>query len=342
MNAFLASLLGAQAAPGMGMEGGSMVANAMEDENEPIVVRPFDPTAMPSQEDPPEEYSLDNSKDILLRDEALKRGAEVSDRKGMFGMKGTLRDVLGLVGDAFLVQGGGKALYRPTREQEKFSDAMAGSSRDATGAYERSMGINPEAANEFYNKYLESQAREQNNQLKAKEFGRDMTNDVIDRTGSARDQIARWLQAAGTDEQRAYVLSELAPKYLQGMGLTMEQLQLSNQLTPEQAAVVAGGDMRVAQQRQLPIAQQRADATTMNAESSRIRANRPPAGRAPRAETDREAAIRIGNKPEGERTEGERVFMKKYQGSGSILETFRSRQGAPATTGSRFRPAGQQ
>lgn len=47
-------------------------------------------------------------------------------RSGMFGIKGTLRDILGTLGDAFLVQGGGQAVYQPQRQQERMADAMAG------------------------------------------------------------------------------------------------------------------------------------------------------------------------------------------------------------------------
>lgn len=314
-----------------------------EQENEGLVVTPpYDPEAdMPAQNAPPEGYTIDNTNDILMRDEALRRGEKAADRRGLFGAKGTLRDVIGILGDGFLVQSGNKALYGPTREKEKFSDAMAGSSRDPVGAYERGMGVNPDAAMDFYNKYQTAESQAQQNQIRQGELNRGMAGDRIELIGKARDQIARWLGAAKNDQQRAFVLAELAPKALQGMGLTMEDLQLQAGMTGEEADVYAGGDMRVNQQRNLPIAQQRADAATSNANSNAIRAARPPQPRAPRAETDAERAVRIGNKPAAQRSEGERIFLKRYEqgtGGSSILETFRQNQqsGAPA---SRFRPA---
>lgn len=67
-------------------------------------------------------------------------GATVStlpERKGMFGLKGTGRDILGLLGDAFLVQGGAKPVYAPRREAERQGDAMIDFTRNPTAAFER-------------------------------------------------------------------------------------------------------------------------------------------------------------------------------------------------------------
>lgn len=44
--------------------------------------------------------------------------------KGMFGIKGTARDILGTLGDAFLTQAGKDPIYRPQRQSEKQSDAL--------------------------------------------------------------------------------------------------------------------------------------------------------------------------------------------------------------------------
>jgi len=51
---------------------------------------------------------------------------QVVDHRGMFGTRGTLRDVLGTIGDALLMQGGHQAIYRPQRQQEQIADAMVG------------------------------------------------------------------------------------------------------------------------------------------------------------------------------------------------------------------------
>lgn len=44
--------------------------------------------------------------------------------KGMFGVKGTLRDILGTLGDAFLVNAGRDPVYSTRRQAEKYSDAI--------------------------------------------------------------------------------------------------------------------------------------------------------------------------------------------------------------------------
>ena len=56
----------------------------------------------------------------------VSKGLDPIEHKGMFGIKGKFRDVLGLLGDAFLVQSGNKASYQPRREQERQSDIFAG------------------------------------------------------------------------------------------------------------------------------------------------------------------------------------------------------------------------
>jgi hypothetical protein len=45
-------------------------------------------------------------------------------RKGMFGIKGTFRDILGLVGDSLRGGSGASLLYTPHRQQEKYADAL--------------------------------------------------------------------------------------------------------------------------------------------------------------------------------------------------------------------------
>lgn len=45
-------------------------------------------------------------------------------RKGMFGIKGTFRDILGTLGDALLMGNNQQAMYAPRRQQEKIADAL--------------------------------------------------------------------------------------------------------------------------------------------------------------------------------------------------------------------------
>lgn len=70
-------------------------------------------------------------------EEAMQANQNAPQRQGMFGTKGTLRDILGIVGDAFLMQSGNKAIYNPVRQQEKMGDAMTGYTADPLAAIER-------------------------------------------------------------------------------------------------------------------------------------------------------------------------------------------------------------
>lgn len=73
---------------------------------------------------------------------------EIIPREGMFGIRGTLRDVLGTLGDAFLVQSGNAPAYRQQRQREEVGDAMYGFSQNPLQAIERltAMGYPEQAA----------------------------------------------------------------------------------------------------------------------------------------------------------------------------------------------------
>ncbi len=73
--------------------------------------------------------------------------------KGLFGIHGTFRDILGILGDTL----GGTDIYRKTREQEKLADAYAGFNTDPSAAIERIAKINPVLAQKLYKDYTESQ-----------------------------------------------------------------------------------------------------------------------------------------------------------------------------------------
>lgn len=87
-----------------------------------------------------------------------------NQHKGMFGVKGTMRDILGMMGDAFLTQSGNKSVYAPQRQQEKISDAMAGFSQEADPrAYLERLASLPggaEMAQKAYDDLIQNQTRQ--------------------------------------------------------------------------------------------------------------------------------------------------------------------------------------
>jgi hypothetical protein len=71
---------------------------------------------------------------------SIDAGKDVPQREGKFGIKGTLRDILGTVSDAFLVQSGNKAVYAPQLENERRANAMAGMTSNIGNTVERLAG----------------------------------------------------------------------------------------------------------------------------------------------------------------------------------------------------------
>lgn len=114
--------------------------------------------AAPRQEIDAAPASLGNRSFI---EEALQAQANSPQRKGMFGVKGTLRDVLGTIGDAFLVQSGNKQMYAPRRDQERMGDALAGFTQDPMAALERLATLpgGAEMAQKFYDDISQNQIR---------------------------------------------------------------------------------------------------------------------------------------------------------------------------------------
>lgn len=97
-----------------------------------IVVNANNSTPAPAEPATPPNMG---NRDFL--DEAAAAGKNSPKRSGMFGTKGTVRDILGILGDAFLVQSGNKPIYHPQRQAEKEGDAMAGFTQDPLAALER-------------------------------------------------------------------------------------------------------------------------------------------------------------------------------------------------------------
>ena len=196
--------------------------------------------------------SLDNRRFIEQRDEAAKKREEFAPRKGMFGIKGTLRDVLGALSDNYLMQGGQKPQYQAMREQERLQDAMAGFTQmDPRAVAENLAGVDRESAVKFYDMVADQRAKSATQEgLSA------------DRTYKRRQDFgnyaARLLSGAKTPEQQAYVLEVLGRRAKESGIDLADILGTEGPLDEAQRTAFATGDMTVNQQQQLPIAQERA------------------------------------------------------------------------------------
>lgn len=279
----------------------------------------------PPSYETPEERPVITPRYILNDDRQAPDPSEMKEilpRKGMFGTKGTLRDVLGVLGDAFLVQGGEKAIYGPQRQREKAGDAMFGATDNPQQAAERlaAAGFTEEAQD------LLKQVADQD--YRNRTLASQDSNRTRDDIATSRNQVARWFNNAKTPAQVTFAY-QMAQRRAQELGIPVSQL-VPEDMTDEQRAVYAGGDMTVYQQGQLPLAQERvretgrhnrvtegqgqqnANSRSTSAAASMKNANRPRPAPQQRAQTELEYYKEVGRKPEAQRTPAERDFYKKY------------------------------
>jgi hypothetical protein len=263
----------------------------------------------PPREQSQSRYVLNDDR-IAPRPEELK---EILPRRGMFGMKGTLRDIVGTLGDAFLVQSGNKSVYAPQRERERQGDAMFGASQDPMQAAERLAAMGDvEGARQLIEQTQQNEYRQ--GSLSSLEGSRQdqAANRRRDDVRVGRNQVARWLQAADTPAKQEIAL-RLAARLADELGVTVEDLGPDADLSEDERAVLGAGDMTVNQQVTVPFTERRVSTGEFNAQTGRINANRPrnPPPR-PRADTDQEYYRDISNVPENERTPDERAWVNMY------------------------------
>ena len=327
MNPFLKMLLGQQAGgmPGVmsGYGGGTFNADgsvATPVDNEIVVEAPRNNS---ERGGPVDGMSVPNDRAIEAVQADIKRGQEASDRRGMFGTKGTLRDVLGLVGDAFLVQGGRDPYYAPRRRQEQISDAWAGATENPYAAAER-VG--------YYDAKMGQDLIEQakNDELKTAQFESlqasrkaKADDDAFARYRRAREMLGGLFNTPG-----AVVNGQISPAALQqatkiaaSAGMTLEEFMISEGMTEQEVRDYAASSANFYQQERLEDydtglaqGQQNADSRRISANASMIRAKRPPAGRAPRAKTDGERFDEFRSIPESKRTKDQQDFIDDYVG----------------------------
>lgn len=129
------------------------------------------------------------------------------ERRGMFGVRGTARDIIGAIGDAFLAQGGRQAVYQPRRQMEREADAQQEFTRDPMAAIERLSRENPAGARDMYNDHVLNEARAQQAR-NARMLYENTTRDRaarIGRGGSAEDwprraeALRRYYDARGVE-----------------------------------------------------------------------------------------------------------------------------------------------
>lgn len=187
-------------------------------------------------------------------------------RQGMFGTKGTLRDVLGILGDSLLVGNDRDRIYQPRRDSERRQDALSGFSQNPMAAIERLAQVDEKAAMDLYKEVQDQQmaqqtaTRQQRNlerqelgtrsteRFKRLELGSRMANGA--KTPEDLVALRGWIEGTVDD-------SALPDHMLQAAGITgYQQAQIPQR------------------QQQLGISQQNADTAARNAQTSASRPNR--------------------------------------------------------------------
>lgn len=248
--------------------------------NTPIVV----PGAIsdPSADSMPyDDFNLRNGRAVIERDRAFNdtEGAvdpSRKDRRGPFGSRGTLRDILGTVGDAFLIQSGNDPMYAPRRERERLSDAMAGFTQDPMAAIERVAGINPQAAQAMLEQYQLNQDRTADNQRMQGQAQTQADQERRQAINNARDNAARLLNAAATSGDPAQAFQQVLPQIQQmasAYSLSLEDIAMRADMSPEQLSMIAQAGMTPYQQNRVPQYERGLDIREQRAGES-ARANR--------------------------------------------------------------------
>lgn len=268
-------------------------------------------------------FILGNREAVEERDHAIGNSQEATEHKGMFGLKGTLRDVLGTIGDAMLVQGGADRVYAPHRQAEMEGDAMAGFTRDPAAAAERMTGVNPDRAQimgasaaDAERKRMETLAAQASGQREAYKEGGSMMSRILGATTPDNVEVmSRYAQSIkeryGLGDE--FIIPQTGDEpWLEGF--RMSDMNAGQQDTAEYR------DSRIDQyDRGLDQGDKRIGISAQNAQTARIRAMRPPAARAARNPTEASELANIRRKVDrGESLRpGEAATWNRYLNGGS-------------------------
>lgn len=232
--------------------------------------------------------SLDNVAEIeeaanpslarLIRPEQAANSAP--QRKGLFGMKGTLRDVVGTVGDALLIGAGRNAIYGPGREQERQADALVGLTSNPNAAIERFIyqGGDPRIASQM------QEAQAQNVQRQQQALRQEQT------AKAQKLKVAQSLMAAAKTPEQKLAVREWVIDPESDITNIPDDLLAASAMNPYQQQQIDMQERRIAQQNdqfERRLAQQESQFT--RAEKGRMARDNPP-----RAESDSDSKVRAG------------------------------------------------
>ncbi|TXH13746.1 MAG: hypothetical protein E6R03_10765 [Hyphomicrobiaceae bacterium] len=255
--------------------------------------------------------------------------------KGLFGVKGTLRNVIGMLGDALLTGSGMKPIYAPIRQRENLSDAMTAYASNPLEAINRVMAVDPEYGRQLYNDWQTQNAKfDQIEAIKA-----DHAQTGLNRRAQLIEKFAirlgQMLNGAKTPEQRNAAI-QLAGRQAAVMNLSLEDLGITDgDLTPDEAQAFVAGATSVNQQNTLPLREQQVEIQQQNADANTLRASRASQPRsAPNPTNASLAGPLLAKVQRGEPlTAGQQEYLDRLGYSKGKGRRGSGRQSAPSSTG---------
>lgn len=276
----------------------------------------YPPNTQPLSMDMPPQAVAPQEAVAAPEDEIVAKGLDPIQHKGLFGVKGTLRDVLGLLGDSYLMVNGRNPYYSPIRRQEVMSDQLAGRYQDNE---EENFINNPQRAiqrlaesgfgeqaqslwQDFTkNKAAEAQAALEQAQL-ARQNARDAQlakKDDVTAQKNFIEGVLSKLYAGVSDEASLAMANQWAAPKLDALGLTGYRLPGSVQAAKQFGIQPYQRERLEDFDEGLGISQQNANANSQRAATAR-----------PRADSKAEVIERIGNIPENKRTPGQKAAFE--------------------------------
>jgi hypothetical protein len=208
------------------------------------------------QQEVPDDFILGNDRAVAQARMAEESTSRASDRRSLLGARGTLRDILGTLGDFFLIGGGGEPMYAPMREREKWADALQGMTAGPEAeraAFERAMRINPEATMALMKERDYARTQQGHLGLRSQEYLRNFVND-------ARKSFAGIAATAAISEDQ-----EFRQKALQAINAQAQRLAEQGLISPDDPLLsgdlnmIAGGGANVNQTLNRPLQEERID-----------------------------------------------------------------------------------
>lgn len=244
----------------------TVTGQPVKDQNTPATLNTGMAALLPAQGAPATQNDIDSTQKLQ----------GLPEHKGMFGVKGTLRNVIGMIGDALLVGSGMKPIYAPIRRREELGDRMIGfnseNDQDIRDSISRVTAYDPEAGAALRKQYddrLEYQGRLEIAKSAAADKAQKDKLIAIDNTR----KYAENLLGSVTNEAHLPAALAMIERVATMNGVTLDDLGITNNMTPEDRRIYSRGHMNTTQQiqgeqrdRQLDIGQQNADANTTRAE----------------------------------------------------------------------------